>query len=176
MKIKKLNISDILILLITIALFVLIVFFEINPVKAVSDTYNTQRENGVETLLTAIEDYSLQNHGMLPPSIPAISSPLILNNISTSGIGSGFNINNNTQGIPNCIQAGAKENMCLNISMNTPIYFEIQKYLNKNLPQGDFYVAKNIYGTKVVVFSNDLGKGKSVDKKGFSVAYSEYNF
>jgi competence protein ComGC len=171
---KKFGISEILLFLVTIALFTLIVFFEINPVKAVSDTYNINKEKEVERIMSAIEEYSLLHKGQLPSSIPAISSPLMINNTQTSGIGAGFNVMGNALGIPNCIQAGAFENSCLSIVKGSVIANQIAPYLSGSLPIGDFYIAKNVYGTKVVVFCTDLGEGSNIDVKGYGVAYQIY--
>ena len=176
MKKNNFGISEILLFLVTIALFSLIVFFEINPVKAVSDSYNMQKEKEIESIVTAIERYSMANKGQLPTSIPAISSPLIVKNTQASGVGAGFNVMGNSTGIPDCIQAGAYENTCLSVVSNSPFSSQISPYIKNGLPKGDFYVAKNIYGTKVVVFCTDLGQGVNVDTKGYAIAYQIYNF
>jgi competence protein ComGC len=173
---KNFGIAEILLFLVTIALFSLIVFFEINPVKAVSDSYNIKKEKAVETIVNAIAEYSIANKGQIPSSIPSISSPLVINNTQASGVGAGFNVMGNSPGIPNCIQAGAYDNTCLGVVTNTPFASQISPYIKGGLPKGDFYVAKNIYGTKVVVFCTDLGQGSNIDKKGFAVAYQIYNF
>ena len=176
MKGKKFGISEILLFLVTIALFTLIVFFEINPVKAVSNSYNIGKENDVERIISAIEEYSILHKGQIPSSIPSISSPLITNNTQTSGIGAGFNLMGNTIGIPNCIQAGAFANSCLSITQGSVIDSQITPYLKGSLPIGDFYVAKNAYNTKVVVFCTDLGEGTNIDVKGYGVVYQIYKF
>ncbi len=173
---KKFGISEILLFLVTIALFTLIVFFEINPVKAVSDSYNINKEKDVERIISAIEEYSILHKGQIPSAIPLISSPLIINNTQSSGIGAGFNIMDNTLGIPNCIQAGAFSNSCMSITKGSIIASQIAPYLKGSLPIGDFYVAKNAYNSKVVVFCTDLGEGTNIDVKGYGVVYQIYEF
>lgn len=171
---KNFGITEILLILITIALFSFIIFFSLNNRNQVSDTYNLNREIGVNKILSAIEVYSINNHGMFPPSIPTIPGNFIIGNVNSSGIGAGFNINTKKEGIPNCIQAGAKSNICLSVSKQSIFYSQIKEYLKGNFPQGSFYVAKNVYGNEVVVFANNLGTGKSVDSKGLAVAFLTY--
>ncbi len=67
---------EILLVVAAIAILAGIVIIAINPGKQLGDTRNAQRESDVNTILNAVYQYSLDNNGNLPPSIPSTATEI----------------------------------------------------------------------------------------------------
>jgi type IV pilus assembly protein PilA len=65
---------EVLLVVAIIAILAGIVILAINPNKQLGDTRNTQRKADVNTILSAVYQYSVDNNGNLPSPIPGASS------------------------------------------------------------------------------------------------------
>ncbi len=174
MKNNGFTLIEILLVIVIIAILALVVFLNIQPQGRIYDAVDSSNIKEVKTILSAVEMYTVDNNGNPPSSIPFIPTPLIIKNQTTSGIGSGFNISNNTEGIPNCVQAGASANTCLPIT-NSAFQLQIKKYLSST-PQGNFYIARSSSGSSLIVFSSNMKGGITIDKNNFGVGFDIYRF
>ena len=172
MKNEGFTLIEILLVIVIIAILALVVFLNIQPQGRVYDATDSTNIKEVKSVLSAVEMYTVDNKGNPPSSIPFIPSPLIINNITSSGLGSGFNISNNSKGIPNCVQAGASSNTCLPIT-NSLFESQVKKYLSA-MPSGPFYIARSSGGSQIVVFSSNMKKGITIDSNGFGVGFGIY--
>ena len=174
MKNSGFTLIEILLVIVIIAILALVVFLNIQPQGRVYDAINSSNIKEIKSIMSAVQMYTVDNQGNPPSSIPFITSPLILNNQTTAGIGSGFNISTNSLGIPNCTQAGASSNTCLPIS-NSVFVSKIKKYLS-SIPTGHFYIARSSSGSEIVVFSSGMDKGITINKNGFGIGFDVYRF
>ena len=69
-KSKGFTLIEILLVIAIIAILAAIVIIAINPAKQLRDARNAQRNSNVNTILNAISQYSIDNSGNLPGSIP----------------------------------------------------------------------------------------------------------
>lgn len=67
---KGFTLLEILLVVAAIAILAGIVILAINPNKQLGDTRNAQRRSDVNTILSAVYQYSIDNSGSLPPTIP----------------------------------------------------------------------------------------------------------
>ncbi|MCL4393023.1 prepilin-type N-terminal cleavage/methylation domain-containing protein [Patescibacteria group bacterium] len=174
MKNEGFTLIEILLVIVIIAILALVVFLNIQPQGRIYDATDSTNIKEIKSVLSAVEMYTVDNKGNPPSSIPFIPSPFITNNKNSSGLGSGFNITNNSTGIPNCTQAGANTNTCLPIT-NALFDSQIKKYLSA-MPSGQFYIARSSGGSQIVVFSSSMKKGITIDSKGFGVGFDIYRF
>lgn len=66
---------EILVVIAIIATLASIVIVAINPVRMMAQARNTQRRSDLEAILSALSQYSIDNHGALPAGIPT-TTPL----------------------------------------------------------------------------------------------------
>jgi len=167
---------EILIVIVIIAILALVVFIAINPAGRISDSQNTTSLKNVKAIVHALEIYTVDHNGTIPLSIPVLPSPLITTNVSSSGIGSGYNIENGNPGLPDCVQAGASAGTCAQVSSGSLLYNEIQSYLSSAPSGGPYYVGQDSSGSNIVVFAVGLKQGITTDTKGYGVSYMLYAF
>jgi type IV pilus assembly protein PilA len=67
---KGFTLIEILLVIAIIAILAAIVIIAINPAKQLRDARNAQRSSNVNTILNAISQYTIDNSGSLPGSIP----------------------------------------------------------------------------------------------------------
>lgn len=67
---------EVLLVVAIIAILAGIVIFAINPSKNLADSRNSQRKADVNTILSAVYQYSLDNNGTLPASITTTSTEI----------------------------------------------------------------------------------------------------
>jgi prepilin-type N-terminal cleavage/methylation domain-containing protein len=60
---------ELLIVIVIITALAVTVFVALNPVKRVKDAHDSRRASDVETILTAIHEYIVDNNGSLPTSL-----------------------------------------------------------------------------------------------------------
>ncbi len=173
---KGFTLIEILIVIVIIAILALVVFIAINPAGRISDSQNTTSIKNVKAIVNAIETYTIDHNGTIPPSIPSLPSPFITTNTSSTGIGSGYNIENGNPGLPDCTQAGASSGTCTQVTSGTLLYSEIQSYLSSSPTGGPYYVGQDSGGNNIVVFAVGLKQGITTDTAGYGVAYMLYAF
>lgn len=71
---KGFTLLEILLVVAAIAILAGIVILALNPSKQLADTRNAQRWSDVNTILNAVYQYSIDNDGDLPGSIPSSSN------------------------------------------------------------------------------------------------------
>lgn len=69
---KGFTLLEVLLVVAAISILAGIVIIAINPTKQLGDTRNSQRKNDVTTILNAIYQYSLDNNGSIPTTIPVM--------------------------------------------------------------------------------------------------------
>jgi len=67
---------ELLVVIAIIAVLATVVFVALNPTKRLSDSRNARRYSDVETILTAIHEYAIDNGGSLPTGINATEKQL----------------------------------------------------------------------------------------------------
>jgi len=73
---------ELLIVIVIIAALAVVVFVALNPVKRLQDARNTRRASDVQTILTAIHEYTVDNQGSLPAGL---SSGMAETQLGTGG-------------------------------------------------------------------------------------------
>ena len=71
---KGFTLLEILLVIALIAILAGIVIVAINPAKQMADARNTQRRADINTIINAVYQYSIDNNGILPTTVPSIAS------------------------------------------------------------------------------------------------------
>lgn len=74
MKKTGFTLIEILLVVASIAILAGIVLIAVNPARQLAQARNTQRHSEVKEILNAINEYTIDNNGILPTSISALSS------------------------------------------------------------------------------------------------------
>src|SRR5437868_6397351 len=90
-KIKKFQqgftLIELLIVIVIITALAVTVFVALNPVKRTKDAREARRTSDVETILTAIHEYIVDNKGALPTGL---STGMAITQLGTAGAGCNF--------------------------------------------------------------------------------------
>lgn len=73
---KGFTLLEILLVVAIIAILAGIVIFAINPNKQLADTRNTQRQADVNTILSAVYQYSVDNSGAMPSGVTTTATEI----------------------------------------------------------------------------------------------------
>ncbi len=149
------------------------VYNAINPNGRINDANNRDKIANVKALLSAIQMYQSNNQGAYPRGLSRLSSPLI------SSSAYGYSITGSTIGVPNCVTGSGTipnatvsiSSSCVHLTSGTPLYTELSNYVS-SLPTGNYYVAENNSGTKVVVFVTGMKQGVTSNTKGYPIAWA----
>ena len=79
---KGFTLIELLIVIAIIAILAIIVFAALDPVTRFADARNSRRFSDVNTVLTAVHEYIVDNDGVLPPGL---STGLATTNLGTCG-------------------------------------------------------------------------------------------
>lgn len=79
---KGFTLLEILLVVAALGILAGIVILAINPSKQLAATRNASRRSGVNTLLTAVYQYTIDNDGVIPETITTESSPVCLTGVS----------------------------------------------------------------------------------------------
>jgi type IV pilus assembly protein PilA len=83
---KGFTLLEVLLVVAIIAILAGIVIVALNPGKQLGDTRNSQRKADVNTILSAVYQYSIDNNGNLPASIPTIVAPADCSTTATNEV------------------------------------------------------------------------------------------
>ncbi len=81
---KGFTLIEILLVVAAIAILAGIVIVAINPAKQLGDTRNASRNSAVNTILSAVNQYAVDNNGILPAGITATSTEICSSSVATS--------------------------------------------------------------------------------------------
>ncbi len=76
---KGFTLLEILLVVVILGVLASIVILAINPLKQLADTRNAQRKTDVNTILDAVYQYTIDNNGMIPSTIPTSTAVAICN-------------------------------------------------------------------------------------------------
>ncbi len=172
---KGFTLIEILIVIVIIAILALVVFVAINPVGRIHDANNSSRVSNVKSIFNAVQMYTSDNSGAYPGGLTQLSSPLI------SSAAYGYSVTGSTIGVPNCVTGSGTlpnatvsvSSSCVQLTAGSTIYTELSKYVS-SIPTGNYYLAENSAGNKVVVFATGMQQGVTSDTAGYPVAW-DYN-
>ena len=85
---KGFTLIEILLVVAAIAILAGIVIVAINPAKQLGDTRNASRNAAVNTILSAVSQYSIDNNGVFPSGITGTSTEICSSSVATSSCGS----------------------------------------------------------------------------------------
>jgi prepilin-type N-terminal cleavage/methylation domain-containing protein len=68
---KGFTLIELLIVIVIISALAVTVFVTLNPVKRIKDAHDSRRASDVETILSAVHSYIVDNNGSLPPTLAA---------------------------------------------------------------------------------------------------------
>ena len=68
---KGFTLIELLVVIVIISALAVTVFTTLNPVKRIKDAHDSRRATDVETVLSAVHSYIVDNNGSLPPSLAA---------------------------------------------------------------------------------------------------------
>jgi prepilin-type N-terminal cleavage/methylation domain-containing protein len=66
---KGFTLIELLIVIVIISALAVTVFTSLNPVKRIKDAHDSRRATDVETILSAVHSYIVDNNGSLPPTL-----------------------------------------------------------------------------------------------------------
>src|SRR6266851_5370540 len=87
---KGFTLIELLIVIVIITALAVTVFVALNPVKRVKDAHDARRAADVETILTSIHEYIVDNNGSTPPAMTigqngTGGTPLLVNTLYMIG-------------------------------------------------------------------------------------------
>jgi len=85
-KLSGFTLLEILLVVAAIAILAGIVILAINPAKQLGDTKNAQRKADVNTILSAVYQYAIDNNGTIPTAITASSTEICKDSTSCGSL------------------------------------------------------------------------------------------
>lgn len=76
---------EILLVVAAIAVLAGITIVAINPAKQLGETRNAERRAGVNTILNAVQQYAIDNDGVLPSDIPTSEAEICEDSVASCG-------------------------------------------------------------------------------------------
>ncbi len=147
----------------------------------INDSFNINIVITIDSINSAIEHYTVDNKGVLPP-LPQLTSPAIV----TSGTSYGYNIRGNTKGTPICAikTKGTLPTQVAKVKVSGFDSCETLATLEKAVPaiknylltpsvggNVNYYIAESANGTGILVFATGMKKGATSNTEGYPIAY-----
>ena len=83
---KGFTLIETIIVIFSISAFVGIMIVVVNPPKQIIDARNSQRKGDINTILSAVYQYSIDNHGELPETIPDVPTEICMTGGDCTGL------------------------------------------------------------------------------------------
>jgi len=147
---KAFTLIELLVVIAIIAVLATVVFVALNPTKRFTDARNSRRYSDVETILTAVHEYAVDNSGSLPTGIA--TSEKQLGSCTTGGA---------------TLCSGAAD-ACLDLSGGTLL----GKYLKTIPVDPQQAAATTTTGYSVIVDSNGIVTIRSCSAEGVTITAS----
>lgn len=75
---------ELLLVIAIISILAAIVIIAINPARQIAQANNAQRRSNVSTILNAVHEYSVDNRGALPTTIPTSTTPICMTGVTST--------------------------------------------------------------------------------------------
>ncbi len=83
---KGFTLIETLLVIFFISAFIGIMIIFVNPAKQLADARNSQRKGDINTILRAVYQYSIDNHGEFPDTIPDVSTEICMTGGDCTGL------------------------------------------------------------------------------------------
>lgn len=83
---KGFTLVEVLLVIAIIAILAAIVILALNPPRNISSANNAQRSSNVNTILSAVNQYAIDNRGQLPSTITTVSTEICKTGASCAGL------------------------------------------------------------------------------------------